>query len=202
MERGKFCAHRVSKRVGLRGRPCRAGEGCVALHRVPYAWARDVGGWSEARVEVRARRSRVASCWWSSRSPARRTKSTAKACGKRNGAEKRGGGRRSGRGFGCDRARGASRFGSSAAARCTRRAFACMDCMGVGCTRALCARPSSGFAGGCSGRSVPGRPPRNASGVAAMPGPCSVGSRVCSGMRMDYLQKGYEILVTHKVPLS
>eukprot|EP00966_Prymnesium_polylepis_P097139 2249967-Prymnesium_polylepis.1 len=24
-----------------------------------------------------------------------------------------------------------------------------------------------------------------------MPGPCSVGSRVCSGMRMDYLQKGY-----------
>eukprot|EP00966_Prymnesium_polylepis_P024978 575918-Prymnesium_polylepis.1 len=24
-----------------------------------------------------------------------------------------------------------------------------------------------------------------------MPEPCSVGSRVCSGMRMDYLQKGY-----------
>ena len=71
------------------------------------------------------------------------------------------------------------------------RVHVLMDCMDVGRTRALCARPSSGFAGGCSGRSVPGRPPRNASGVAAMPGPCSVGSRVCSGMRMDYFQKGY-----------
>eukprot|EP00966_Prymnesium_polylepis_P198136 4591144-Prymnesium_polylepis.1 len=58
-----------------------------------------------------------------------------------------------------------------------------------GGTRALCARPPSGFAGGCRWAKRAGQaPPRNASGVAAMPGPCSVGSRVCSGMRMDYLK--------------
>jgi hypothetical protein len=49
-------AQSCQTRVGLCGRPC------VALHRVPHAWARDVGGLPEARAEVRARRSRVASC--------------------------------------------------------------------------------------------------------------------------------------------
>eukprot|EP00966_Prymnesium_polylepis_P316540 7314216-Prymnesium_polylepis.1 len=71
-----------------------------------------------------------------------------------------------------------------------------MDCMDVGRTRALCARPSSWlvrwwvfWAGrletrpgsrlvGVLGR-LPGRPPRNASGVAAMPPGAVLGGVAC-----------------------
>eukprot|EP00966_Prymnesium_polylepis_P129536 2995595-Prymnesium_polylepis.1 len=66
---------------GSAGRPYRAGEGCDAQHRGHHARARDVGGWPEDRAEVRARCSRKGRAEGSSLSPARRTKSTAKACG-------------------------------------------------------------------------------------------------------------------------
>eukprot|EP00966_Prymnesium_polylepis_P100798 2334657-Prymnesium_polylepis.1 len=51
--------------------------------------------------------------------------------------------------------------------------------------------PSSGVTEGRSGRNVPGKPLRNVSGAAAVPGPGSVGSRLRPKLRMDYLVKGY-----------
>eukprot|EP00966_Prymnesium_polylepis_P061558 1428553-Prymnesium_polylepis.1 len=64
--------------------------------------------------------------------------------------------------------------------------------------RAKAAGPSSGVAEGCSGRNVPGRPPRNVSGAAAVPEPGSAGSRLRPKLRMDYLVKGYvEAYDTH-----